>query len=76
MEISSAGIRKLCHEIYPCESIMSIASSLELPISFGSDAHSTMSVAFSFDKLEEHARKFGYTESAYFKNRKMHSRPF
>lgn len=76
MEISSAGIRKLCQEIYPGENIMQIASELNLPITFGSDAHSTMSVAFSFDKLEEHARRFGYTESVYFKNRKMHSRPF
>ncbi|MEZ0575224.1 histidinol-phosphatase [Halodesulfovibrio aestuarii] len=76
MEISSAGIRKSCQEIYPGEIIMGIASKLNLPISFGSDAHSTSSVAFNFDKLEEHARRFGYTESVYFQNRKMHSRPF
>ncbi|MCT4625829.1 histidinol-phosphatase [Halodesulfovibrio sp.] len=76
MEISSAGIRKLCQEIYPCETVMGIASKLELPITFGSDAHSTMSVAYSFDKLEEYARRFGYSESVYFKNGKMHSRPF
>lgn len=76
MEISSAGIRKLCQEIYPGDTIMGIASELQLPITFGSDAHSTTSVGFSFDKLEAHARRFGYTESVYFKNRKMHSRPF
>ncbi|MCG8529864.1 MAG: histidinol-phosphatase [Desulfovibrionales bacterium] len=76
MEISSAGLRKDCQEIYPCETIMEIARDLTLPITFGSDAHSTADVAFGFDKLEAHARKFGYTESVYFKNRTMHTRPF
>ncbi len=76
MEISSAGLRKLCREIYPCPAFMEIAQDLALPISFGSDAHSTASVGYAFDTLAEYARSFGYTESVYFTQRTPHSRHF
>ena len=76
MEISSAGIRKVCQEIYPCRPVMEIARELELPVAFGSDAHSTASVGFAFETLEEYAREFGYTESVYFSERTMQKRPF
>ena len=76
MEISSAGLRKLCKEIYPCPAIMEMARELELPITFGSDAHCTSTVAWGFDQLEEYARRFGYTHSVWFRKGVMHQRPF
>ncbi len=63
MEISSAGLRKPCKEIYPCRRLMSVAAELELPISFGSDAHCTGTPAFAFDLLSRYAHEYGYTHS-------------
>ncbi len=76
MEVSSAGLRKLCREIYPGPFFMETASDIGLPISFGSDAHTTASVGFAFDELAQYARTYGYTESVYFRNRTMHTQQF
>lgn len=76
MEISSAGLRKLCKEIYPGPFLMETARDLKLPISFGSDAHSTASVGFQFDQLESYARSYGFTESVFFEKRTMQTQAF
>lgn len=76
MEISSAGLRKPCKEIYPCPTIMEMARELELPITFGSDAHCTATVAWGFDQLEDYARRYGYTHSVWFRRGVMRRRPF
>lgn len=65
MEVSSAGLRKACHEIYPCTEIMALAADLQIPISFGSDAHCTGTMAYGFDQLAAYAHSFGYSQSAY-----------
>ncbi len=69
MEISSAGLRKPCHEIYPCPEIMEMARDLALPISFGSDAHCANTPAHAFDVLARYAASFGYTEHTIFVKR-------
>lgn len=69
MEVSSAGLRKPCKEIYPGEAIMGIAAKLEIPISFGSDAHCPNTPAADFETLARYASGFGYTTSTIFKNR-------
>ena len=76
MEISSAGLRKPCKEIYPGPILMEFAANLKVPISFASDAHHMGHVAHAFDKLERYAKDYGYTESAYFCDRAWHSKPF
>lgn len=76
MEISSAGLRKPCKEIYPCPTIMEMAVELGLPITFGSDAHCINTIGWGFNELEAYARNFGYTESACFKQKIRSSRPF
>lgn len=76
MEVSSAGLRKPCGEIYPCPEIMALASGLGLDISFGSDSHCVNTVTHGFDLLAAHAKKFGYSESVYFQNKKAVRRPF
>lgn len=63
MEISSAGLRKPCKEIYPCRTIMDMAARLRLPVSFGSDAHCVDTPAFAFDLLARYAHEYGYTYS-------------
>ncbi len=76
LEISSAGLRKMCREIYPCKEIMTLAADMALPISFASDAHNVHDVAADFDKLEAYARVYGYTHSVWFCRNKMHEQEF
>jgi histidinol-phosphatase (PHP family) len=59
MEISSAGLRKPCREIYPGPEIMRLAAELRLPVVFGSDAHQAADMAFAFDELARYAVSFG-----------------
>lgn len=66
MEISSAGLRKPCREIYPAPLFMRLARELDVPVSFASDAHTTDDVAFGFPRLLTYARAFGFTESVSF----------
>lgn len=76
MEISSAGLRKPCREIYPAPAIMELAARLELPVSFASDAHSTKDVARDFARLADYARGFGFTQQTVFAGGRMASIPF
>ena len=76
MEISSAGLRKPCAEIYPNPAILGLAKELGVAVSFGSDAHCVNTPGFAFDQLEAYARSFGYTESRYFVGREARAREF
>lgn len=76
MEISSAGLRKPCKEIYPGPKIMTIAAELGLAVSFGSDAHCTNTPAYAFDELARYAASFGYTESMAPEGGSMRAVPF
>ncbi len=76
MEVSSAGLRKPCREIYPCPMIMHLAAEVGVPISFASDAHSTDDVAYGFPTLASYARSFGFTHSTYFAGGQAFSVPF
>ena len=63
MELSSAGLRKPCKEIYPGPKIMALAAAMQVPISFASDAHCTDTPGYGFAELARYAASFGYTES-------------
>ncbi len=76
LEVSSAGLRKVCKEIYPCPEIMQMAKELKLPISFGSDAHNVNDVGADFDKLALYARKYDYEHSVWFCQGQMFTREF
>lgn len=69
MEVSSAGLRKPCNEIYPYEGMMQMAKELDIPISIASDGHCVDTLASHFDELEEYIRRFGFTECVYFENK-------
>ena len=75
MEISSAGIRKLCREIYPAPPIMVMARQLDLPVSFASDAHATEDVGYGFARLASYARAFGFAEYTIFNRGQRIVRP-
>ena len=66
MEISSAGLRKPCHEIYPAPLIMQWAREISVPVTFASDAHSVKDVARAFPQLLSYALAFGFTEQVFF----------
>lgn len=76
MEVSSAGLRKPCQEIYPGPVIMQLAATLDVPISFGSDAHCPNTPAAYFDILAQYAARFGYTTSTIFAHRRPRPIPF
>ncbi len=76
LEISSAGLRKLCKEIYPCKQIMTLVADMRIPITFASDAHNVQDVAADFDVLEAYARSFGYKHSVWFCKNVMYERAF
>ncbi len=71
MEVSSAGLRKPCAEIYPCSQIMEIAKKIQIPISFASDGHCVNTIAYGFDKLANYAKSYGYDQCAYFVKKEM-----
>lgn len=72
MEISSAGLRKACREIYPAPPVMAMAAALNLPVSFASDAHCAEDVGYGFARLASYARAFGFREYTVFaKGRKI-----
>lgn len=73
LEISSAGLRKPCAEIYPHPAILRLASKLGLSISFGSDAHDPTLPGYAFEQLAQYARSFGYSESSYFTKHQVYS---
>lgn len=70
MEISSAGLRKPCREIYPCGEIVKAAADLRLPVSFGSDGHCVNTIGAGFEELARHASAAGYMESLVFRRRR------
>ena len=76
MEISSAGLRKPCREIYPGPTILRLAADLRVPVTFASDAHSTADVAASFDILARYAADAGYAESLVFQGDDIRRLPF
>lgn len=76
MEVSSAGLRKACKEIYPCPQIMALAASLKVPISLASDAHCTKDIGADFDKLASYAASFGYSEQTVFERGASIKLPF
>lgn len=76
MEISSAGLRKPCAEIYPGPAIMGLARDAGVDITFASDAHNVRDVASHFDQLEAYARSYGFARSVWFCRGERHERPF
>lgn len=76
MEVSSAGLRKPCLEIYPGPQIMQMAAELKIPVALASDAHNLEDFAFAFDKLENYAKSFGFVSQAIFDHGKMRSLAF
>ena len=61
MELNTSGLRKPVGEIYPSALIVSLARERDIPICFGSDAHSPQDVGKGFPAAVQLARDAGYT---------------
>lgn len=73
LEINMAGYRKPVKQPYPSPEILKEAFKLNIPITFGSDAHEPKQVGLYADKVVKLAQDIGYKECAIFskKIRKM-----
>ena len=69
IEISTAGLRKPCREIYPGEDFLHLARQLDIPITLGSDAHIPQDTGADFDKAVALARRCGYDRICRFTQR-------
>ncbi len=70
LEINMAGYRKPIAESYPSLSLLQQAYALDIPITFGSDAHKPEQVSLFGEEVEAMAKSVGYTQCAIFHNRK------
>ncbi len=75
LEINSAGLRKPIGEIYPSRVLLEMAFELEIPITFGSDAHSVSQVGEGYESVVELARDVGYSSVALYEGRERSISP-
>ncbi|MDD2829394.1 MAG: histidinol-phosphatase HisJ family protein [Sulfuricurvum sp.] len=69
IELNVAGLRKPVAEAYPSSYLLEAIAELEIPITFGSDAHRPDQVGMFSGEIETLAKKFGYRECATYRNR-------
>ncbi len=70
LELNVAGYRKPIGEPYPSKELLELAYTLDIPITFSSDAHSPEQIGLFRDEIETFAKSVGYTQCATFRNRK------
>jgi histidinol-phosphatase (PHP family) len=71
LEINSSGFRKAPKEQYPSREILEIVYEYDIPITFGSDAHSVEQVGSGLLDAIELAKSIGFTKCAYFREREV-----
>jgi len=69
MEINTSGLRKPTAEIYPSATLLQEAYSLDIPITFSSDAHAVVQVGADYEKAITLAKETGYTQAVTFQGR-------
>jgi histidinol-phosphatase (PHP family) len=76
LELNTAGLRKDCREIYPSPRIVQLAAELEVPITFGSDAHAPGEVGMNWAEAMDLARRAGYQQCCRFSRRQRETVAF
>ncbi len=69
LEINMSGLRKPIEQTYPSKELLQLAFSLDIPITFGSDAHKPEQVGLFDEAVVSLARQIGYTHCALFRKR-------
>jgi len=75
LEISSAGLRKPCAEIYPTPRIIAAASERNIPFSYGSDAHTPDLVGYAQSECKQLLRDNRVTTISQFNRRQRQNIP-
>jgi histidinol-phosphatase (PHP family) len=75
IEINTAGLRKDCKELYPSQTILNMAASMGVGLTFGSDAHAPGEVGMNFNEALASARLAGFTQWRSFTKRTMQVHP-
>lgn len=76
IELNSSGLRKEVEEQYPSQEILQLAYQLQIPITFGSDAHKVEQIGMFYDKTVDIAKQVGYKNCISFKKREKISHIF
>lgn len=71
IEINASGLRKPVAEAYPSNELLKAALEFEIPITFGSDAHTPEHIGFKLRDNMQAAQELGFREYAYFERRQM-----
>ncbi|MBN2768558.1 MAG: histidinol-phosphatase [Campylobacterales bacterium] len=69
IEINTSGLRKPINEIYPSKTLLQEAFSLDIPITFSSDAHALEHIGYGYDDALKLAKEVGYKQIVYFQMR-------
>ena len=69
LELNSAGYRKPIEEPYPSRELLEVAYELEIPITFGSDAHSIEQIGSRYRDIIDLAKSIGYSKAVSFKHK-------
>jgi histidinol-phosphatase (PHP family) len=69
VEVSTAGLRKPVHEIYPAEPFLRMLREHDIPITLASDAHRPEDVGGDFEAAVALARRCGYEAICTFSRR-------
>ncbi len=69
LEINTAGLRKPIEELYPSQTLLELAYSLDIPITFSSDAHAVAQVGLNYTKAIQMAKEVGYSQAVTFQGR-------
>jgi len=69
LELNTAGLRKPIGEIYPSRELLEEAYSLDIPITFSSDAHAVEQIGAGYELATILAKDIGYTQAVTFQGR-------
>ena len=69
LEVNTSGLRKPIGEIYPSQTLLQEAYALDIPITFGSDAHKVAQVGAGLEEAYALAKAIGYTKDVTFRDR-------
>ena len=69
LEVNTSGLRKPVQEIYPSKTLLQEAYALDIPITFGSDAHKVAQVGAGLEEAYALAKSIGYTKAVTFRDR-------
>lgn len=69
VELNPAGLRKPIGEQYPSKELLEICFENDIPITFGSDAHSVEQVGYGYEQVKLLAKQIGYTKCVYFEKK-------